>query len=277
MSSKKIFSERIREIRKKNNLNQEEFGKIIKISKQAVSEIERGNRLTTIDKLAEVSKYFNVSTDYLLGLSNTSNSKLENSPKDVKILNERLKEIRMSLSLSKETFVQKLGLSKSTITGIETGNYNVTESIIISICNIFNVSEDWLRTGKGEMYVKNNENSILQNIDESKVEVIKKIQNMSYVELKKILEYVKVLENINPKYNDKTNLHLKNYIESPNTIKNENVHPHKANKSLQIAEDINNNYTSNNLEQVFNNISNKYSRTNEILKKVAKDKKNNKP
>lgn len=67
-------------------------------------------------------------------------------------MNERVKELRKHLGLSGEKFGAKLGLTKHSISNIENGRYNLTEANILSICREFNVSEDWLRYGKGDMF-----------------------------------------------------------------------------------------------------------------------------
>lgn len=67
-------------------------------------------------------------------------------------INERVKELRKSLGLSGEKFGEAIGLTRATISNIENGNRNITDQSIISICREFNVNEDWLRTGEGDMF-----------------------------------------------------------------------------------------------------------------------------
>ena len=67
-------------------------------------------------------------------------------------MNERVKELRKHLGLSGEKFGGKLGLTRMAISKIENGQVGLSESNIKSICREFNVSEDWLRYGTGEMF-----------------------------------------------------------------------------------------------------------------------------
>lgn len=67
-------------------------------------------------------------------------------------MNERIKILRKHLGLSGEKFGAKLCLTRMAISNIENGRYNLTEANIKSICREFNVSEDWLRYGKGDMF-----------------------------------------------------------------------------------------------------------------------------
>lgn len=64
---------------------------------------------------------------------------------------ERIKEIRKHYDLTLEKFGEKLGVGKTAISNIENGNRNLTEQMTISICREFDVNENWLRRGEGEM------------------------------------------------------------------------------------------------------------------------------
>ena len=67
-------------------------------------------------------------------------------------MNERVKELRTSLGLSTEKFGARVGVTRSAISRIESGVVNVTEQMQKSICREFNVNEEWLRNGTGEMF-----------------------------------------------------------------------------------------------------------------------------
>ena len=70
------------------------------------------------------------------------------------IENERIKEIRKSLKMTMERFGERLGVTKTAISNIEKSNRNVTEQMRKAICREFNVNEEWLRSGNGEMFVQ---------------------------------------------------------------------------------------------------------------------------
>lgn len=65
----KKYNEIIKEIREDNDLNQSEMGKILGVSQNTVSQYERGIRVLPIDILTIYAKEFNVSADYILGLT----------------------------------------------------------------------------------------------------------------------------------------------------------------------------------------------------------------
>ena len=67
-------------------------------------------------------------------------------------MNERIRELRKHLNLTLEEFGKKVGVTKAAIGRIEKGERSVTDQMFLSICREFNVNEEWLRTGEGEMF-----------------------------------------------------------------------------------------------------------------------------
>ena len=60
---------RIRELRRSHNMSQEALGTIINTTQQAVSKMEKDTCAISTDLLISMARYFNVTTDYILGLS----------------------------------------------------------------------------------------------------------------------------------------------------------------------------------------------------------------
>ena len=77
---------------------------------------------------------------------------------------ERVKEVRKSLNLTMEQFGNKLGVTKVAISNIEKEKRNLTEQMSRAICREFNVSEEWLKTGEGEMYQQLSEDEEIDGI-----------------------------------------------------------------------------------------------------------------
>lgn len=68
-------------------------------------------------------------------------------------MNTRIKEIRTMKGLTLDKFGESIGMKKSALSLIESGKNAVTERTIKSICLTYGVNEEWLRTGKGEMFL----------------------------------------------------------------------------------------------------------------------------
>lgn len=66
-------------------------------------------------------------------------------------MNERIKAIRNAVGKSQTDFAKELSVSRSAICKMESGENYPSEQTIKLICSEFNVNEEWLRTGNGEM------------------------------------------------------------------------------------------------------------------------------
>ena len=69
-------------------------------------------------------------------------------------MNERIKELRKELKLTQQEFADRIGIKRNTIANYESGRNEPVDSVISLICKQFNVDENWLRTGEGEMFIK---------------------------------------------------------------------------------------------------------------------------
>lgn len=69
-------------------------------------------------------------------------------------MNERIKELRKSLGLTQEKFANRIGIKRNTLANYEIGRNEPIDGIVFSICREFNVNEEWLRTGEGEMFIQ---------------------------------------------------------------------------------------------------------------------------
>lgn len=99
------------------------------------------------------------------------------------IINVRFKEIRNALNKSQKDIGDKLGLSNSGISNIENGVRSVTDKHIKLLVAAFNVNENWLRTGHGEMFVESSDTVIDQLVSEYKLDSLDKQLLTTYLEL----------------------------------------------------------------------------------------------
>ena len=74
-------------------------------------------------------------------------------------MNERLKKLRKALDLTQQEFADRIGIKRNSFANYETGRNTPIDAIIISICREFNVSEDWLRDGIGDMFLPTDRNA----------------------------------------------------------------------------------------------------------------------
>lgn len=69
-------------------------------------------------------------------------------------MNERIKQIRKYLDLTQQEFADKIGISRGNIGAYEVGKNAPSDAVISLICTKFNVNEEWLRTGTGDMFIE---------------------------------------------------------------------------------------------------------------------------
>ena len=77
-------------------------------------------------------------------------------------MKERVKTLRKQLSLSQDAFGKRLGVTGASISKIESGDRGITEQMILAICREFNVREEWLRNGIGDMFVDFSEDEFVK-------------------------------------------------------------------------------------------------------------------
>ena len=75
------YADRLIELRKKNNFSQDELAAKVGVSRQAISNWERGESLPDTENLIALSKIYGVSIDYILGL----NTKTGRTYKDIEM------------------------------------------------------------------------------------------------------------------------------------------------------------------------------------------------
>ncbi len=68
-------------------------------------------------------------------------------------INARIKNVRKEAGMNQKEFSESIGVTQSGVSYMEQDGRNVSDMTIKSICNYFNVNEDWLRNGTEPMYI----------------------------------------------------------------------------------------------------------------------------
>ena len=69
-------------------------------------------------------------------------------------MKDRIRALRKALDMTQKEFAEKIGLKRNSVASYEIGKNYPMDTVIKSICREFNVNEDWLRTGEGEMFIQ---------------------------------------------------------------------------------------------------------------------------
>ena len=113
-------------------------------------------------------------------------------------MNERIKVLRKELGLTLEKFGEHIGVTKMTISRIENGKTTVTEQMFKSICLEFNVNEEWLRNGSGDIFIEKNtvnidEFIINNNITKTEIELVKSYLLLSLEQRQSLIQSLKLI------------------------------------------------------------------------------------
>lgn len=99
-------------------------------------------------------------------------------------MNTRIKELRTALHLTLEGFGDRIGVTRAAVSKWENGDRGIADSMVVSICREFGVSEQWLRTGEGEMFEQTRETVLDRlaaeySLDKVQVSVIENFLDLS--------------------------------------------------------------------------------------------------
>ncbi len=64
----------------------------------------------------------------------------------------RIKEIRQLKGLTQKEFADSLGIVQGFLSGLERGKKVPSDTLLIALCHLYEINEEWLNTGSGEMY-----------------------------------------------------------------------------------------------------------------------------
>ena len=79
-------------------------------------------------------------------------------------MKDRIKKIRKELDLTQQDFSNKIGISRGNIAAYEVGKNEPSDAVISLICREFNVNENWLRTGEGDMFLPTNRHTAIAKL-----------------------------------------------------------------------------------------------------------------
>lgn len=79
-------------------------------------------------------------------------------------MNKRIEKARKTLSMTRAAFGAQMGVSGDVINNLERGRVEAKEHMVMLICQTYGVNEEWLRTGEGEMFLSDEEETDLAKL-----------------------------------------------------------------------------------------------------------------
>ena len=142
----KDFTSNIKLLRQEFKVSQPQLAKETGLKKSAIGHWELGNRTPNAIAIIILSRYFQVTTDYLLGISK-DNSIMHRSDDfyvDLTTFNNRLKELRLKSTKSQKDLAIETKISQPSINFWERGKCSPNANAIIALANFFGVTTDYL-------------------------------------------------------------------------------------------------------------------------------------
>ena len=138
-----MITERLRDIREEKDLRQINVARILNVSQANYSRWENGTELIPLKKLTIFCNYFNVSMDYVIGITrnNTSTGIHELNSKTV---GNNLKKFRKEHSITQVELANFLNTTHSTISTYESNETTLLTAFAIQIVKKYHISLDWL-------------------------------------------------------------------------------------------------------------------------------------
>lgn len=126
------------------------MSEIMNVSKSNYARWETNESIIPLKHLNNLCNYFNVSMDYITGLSKEKNYIIINKKLNKELIGKRLKEFRENNNLTQEELAKQINTSHSTISAYESGKTMLLTAFAYDICKKYNISLDYLcgRTDK---------------------------------------------------------------------------------------------------------------------------------
>lgn len=126
-------------------------------------------------------------------------------------MNDRIRKLRRALDLTQDKFGSRISVKGNTVAQWESGRNEPPDTAISFICKEFNVNEEWLRTGSGDMFLPTNRNADIARLtkellseesDSFKNRFISMLANLSVTEWEFLEQKAKELAGVDDESKD---------------------------------------------------------------------------
>ena len=147
-----MYELNLKKMREEVDLTCKELSKILNVSSSVYNRWERNIITIPTKRLIELSNYYEVNIDYLLGLTNNKYH-IKKTNFDINKISDNLKQIRKEHGESLRIFCKRLNTSNSTWHAYETGKTTILCSFLIQLCIESKYSADWILGRSNEKFI----------------------------------------------------------------------------------------------------------------------------
>ena len=149
---------RLKTLRENQNLSLNDIAKILNIKCQTYHMYEKFDRIIPLKHLNTLSNFYNLSLDFIVGLSNI---KVHSYVHNIEELNyntirKNVIYIRIKYNLTQKQLADKINVHPTTISKIEKNINHISTDNAINLCKCFNISLDWLVGKSDRLFVNKN-------------------------------------------------------------------------------------------------------------------------
>ena len=139
-----MYINRLQEILEKDNIAIASLCKYVGIDRSTLGKYINGYLTIPLKHLEAICKYFDISLDYVFGLTSLRKYSNYKNNRDTNLLGLRLKELRKNNKLTQEKLAEKLNCTHSIISEYENNKRLISTSHLYMICRKYNISADYL-------------------------------------------------------------------------------------------------------------------------------------
>ncbi len=144
----------LKSIRDSFDLSQRDMAKILKVSKSSYNYFETGEHIIPLKHLNNFCNSFNVSMDYICGLTKFNYPTTKIIELDRKLISYRLKKIRLENKVKQAELAKILNTSQSNISSYENNKTLILTAFAYAFAKHFNISLDYLVGRSNESVIR---------------------------------------------------------------------------------------------------------------------------
>lgn len=139
-----ICFKKVRDLREKYELTQKEIANILGVDKSTYAAWERGRDLFPLKRLIDLANYYEVSIDFITGQSKNKTYNDLTNHIDMKLLQIRIREVRIENNYTQECLAKELNTTHSAISSYENGHLVMPLILLYQLSIQLNISIDYL-------------------------------------------------------------------------------------------------------------------------------------
>lgn len=144
----------LEKLRDEKDLLKKDVAKLVGVVESVYSEWENEKLSISTKRLYQLANLFEVSIDYMVGISAERIYIKNDNEIDIKLVSSRLKEIRKSLNMTMRDLASKFNTTSSAISNYENGKYLILSPFLIELCKFSNYSIDWILGRSDNKFIK---------------------------------------------------------------------------------------------------------------------------